>query len=326
MWGEEFHEFTINVKEGWTLNLSKKIQIPVKEGFYYGQISGFADAAGFEIRKDKNFISSRPLYVYQNNPHPQTLDHLCVRQDIYSRDECSGYVPRGLRPKMIPHLETLLKHLQKKLNRPVSKYKEYPTGYFARYKRQQYGDCFGGNIMLPYVCEADDYPYTSDCVFLGVVSNQKVTLREIFERQLYSVHSESKEIVGYLTTVGINGTDLERFHPNRFWDKVAVTFPKEDDGSDAIALLGNQDCMDTYRLDRLEGFVDWRDLEWFHERAEKYAEKPRPVYVNRECSRNDMKYSLDIGTYVIEAAPKYENSVSRPTSMSGAQQIDDLIT
>ena len=210
MWTES-KEFSLNVKTGWSLHLGlDEVEIPVPEGFYYGRIS--KKECGFEIRNDKNFISKRPLYVFRDNPHPQLLDFLSAKQEVYNRDGCEGFVPASLGYRGVPNLYCFMKHLQNRLSN-ISEFGERNNFYENANEDYKYeleldsdDEVEDDKIKLPNneSCEL------SNCAYLGEICTESVTLCPIIEKELYAVHTKSNNLVGYLFTVGIWGPDLKK--------------------------------------------------------------------------------------------------------------------
>jgi len=262
MWTES-KEFSLNVKTGWSLHLGlDEVEIPVPEGFYYGRIS--KKECGFEIRTDKNFISKRTLYVFMDNPHPQLLDMLSVKQEIFRRKDCEGFVPESLRYRGVPNLYCFMKHLQDRLSN-ISEYRERNNFYENAEENYRY------ELEYDFEDEIEEYKIRlpnnescaiSDCAFLGEIWTGSVTLCEIIEKELYAVHTKSNNLVGYLFTVGISGPDLEKFHSDEGFYEVAVTLPNDKNDANFISLLGRQSRLNRYEVDHLAGEVDWKDLEW----------------------------------------------------------------
>jgi len=308
MWPES-KEFSLNVKTGWKLHLGESVHIPVPEGFYYGRIS--KNECGFEIRTDKNFLSKKPMYLFMQQPHPQLMDFLSVKQEIYARDDCGGFVPESLRYRGVPNLCSFLGHLFSRL-RNISEFGatanfyagvDYVTyendgEYVLEYENEAEEEQKIRNIRLPNNESCD----ITDCAYLGEICTESVTLCQIIERELYAVHTKSNRLVGYLFTVGIWGTDLKKAHSDEGYYAVAVILPNDKNEANFISLLGMQNELDVYQLDELDGRVDWRDLEWFDERAEQYLnfkQRERPDYVNLKTTSYG-SHSLRPGTYVIE--------------------------
>ena len=146
-------------------------------------------------------------------------------------------------------------------------------------------------------------------MFLGPDIPKKVPLelKEMVQDWVYSVHdSRNGEMYGYLihmvTGYGIAGPDFKNFSSNEGYYVVGVVRNADSNPVDFIGLLGNQNMLPWYELDRLQGRVDVDDLCWFDKHVKKYeeaCERGPSNYPNHVWDGSSSSGWLDPGAYII---------------------------
>ena len=155
-----------------------------------------------------------------------------------------------------------------------------------------------------------------NCIFLGSKIPPKIhlELKEVVHEWVFSVHdSTNGNIYGYLINMvtGISGPDFDRFHSDEGYYEVGVVRNAKRNPVDFIALLGNQNELNWYDLDRLKGRVDIYDIFWFDKHAKKYydaCEMGPDSYPNNKFCGSSSSGSIDPGVYAIIPA-KLEKGV-----------------
>ena len=251
MW-KDCRPFELDVKDGWHLHLGnsdKQIRIPVPAGHYHGMVG-----EGFEMRKDKNFLCQRPLYVIQGNPHPKLLELWQTRQDIYWREDCMGYIPNYLHPARTCRSDEDDQKCDSNENKNLD------------YSEDDEEDCSDEDEWIdysydPFKEQSIEIPSKGcsnaklqNCMYLGpdIPSKIHLELKEVVHEWVFSVHdSRNGNMHGYLINMvtGISGPDFERFHSDEGYYVVGVVRNAEKNPVDCIALLGNQNELTVYDLD-----------------------------------------------------------------------------
>ena len=275
MWTER-RDFEIYVEQGWQLWLDRKLKISVAEGSYFGMLGD-----GFEIRKDKNFICQRPLYVCYDDPHQHLLQLWSAKQTIYYRDDCKGYIPKGLRPKSRePELWEVFDD-----ETDDDDYHDYNDDYVDTkddefidyYEEKFYGDDEYDDILKVPIKDSRASKIKirrSDSMYLGpkLPKDVRLYLQEVIQG-LYTVHEENNGTkCGYLIhlTEGIAGPDFEGFHSDEGYYEVGVVQNALYNPVDFIGLLGNQNELNWYELDDFIKRVGIDDLFWFDKYVKKF--------------------------------------------------------
>merc|ERR1712062_484694 len=157
----------------------------------------------------------------------------------------------------------------------------------------------------------------SDAVFLGpqVPQNVRLYLKEVLLGCLYTVHdAKNEDNYGYLIHMlkGIVGPDFEQFHSDEGWYEVGVVQNGPNNPVDFIALLGSQNELYEYEMDRLAGRVDIDDLHWFNQHVKKFtdcADFGPSYYPNKKHSYGSSSSPLN-GIYAIIANLNGKNGSS----------------